>query len=1401
MIQHAIYSRKPFVFIRAVATVTALSLGLYLPVPSAFSIQPAGFDSLSSGSPSSLDPAYVKIPSELGQIKEIHKGHTDQFVVYIQDAHTNYSAQKNIAAIIGHLTSKYGFDLVAAEGTEGDIDTEMFRAFPIPKVTDRVADRYMRQGRMGGPHYEAITGETPFDFVGIDRAKLYLKNLEEFLAVSGIREEGRAFAAQVEISLRHLQSALFSKHHRRLNRLVRRYREEKMELPAFLLELSKISERLNVNISGLENIASVFAMLQTEKSEALSEETVKSRLESVDVEELAAEIDRWIFTLREKISVSDEERTLIRLEKYLSLLKNGFSLELSRKDVGTLSDLGREFPKDRIFQFLDTLSTRFRLKNDHLKAARSIPIDDDLKKVFSFYETAAKREEIFAKMLREQMRLRLRHSAVLVTGGFHTEGISERLRQSGLSYMIVMPRVEELSDHQTYLRIMRESQGLLNIPRRNAIARFIATVNFGDFARREIGLQIDELISAPTQAELTESGFESQQELVRAYLRDGRVDYLGGRIITRSGFSSALTEWFGGIRATSGVGEVERRKALLHYVAERAVPVRAIESEITGEVGVPRKTLDVLPTRNIIAGSEKAAAGFGNAQSKSVLRRYVLPIGIVSIISLVFGMTTGFLGPFLLMGATVIGITFLIRYFLETRARLKPHEFRLAPVRFFTPDIIKKRGGDWSTDDYHVTIMDRGGKVKNLVQIADGQIEDKALTAENAIRLILKRQVGNKKHVVYVSDSLDWPASRMHSDAGFLTSAGVTFTYDEAGNITLQNIDIRRETKRNRILSSHFTRYLAYVFASIYPVLFIADRSGVSDWAYFHAYLDRRLAMLTTRAVREDRTNHAIDRETVTASLRVLSDLLDVKIAGRPSESLEKEKIGELINVLDQHPSPHVKAVAMNELVQRNARDAIDVITKQLTDDRRLGLNIEPFPLLPFRVPDEIWRGPFAFYFDKNKDTDENINDINEGWVTSWVKLWWDLVEIAPQGHLRDRALLALAALDARGAVPEIIEHIESTWTKPDEDALTRVLAMGVLAKLAQPENVDRIAEVIVRGIHGELARLEPDPNDTRRRYIPIKTLIRYLPVNPYLTGFRNPRLSGRENLGLVTKPRPLGRRNGFTVEVARAIMEGDDVFRKQPVNDAPVRLYLVDALSNVVNATGREDALKTLKDIIVGEEDSGLRGKMLRFINQIPKVRDALLEKMGDTEVRQELEKIKAGRGFGALENQLIRLAEVRAQAERNASLENIRGFGSVGTLLVTSPEALQLLAEQQKAHPDFDLGFGAIQTIIPLNVWNPSEMQKAETLVRLYWPGAALLTEGIRQPYQAAAIRSRLRALTIAEDPALISAGRLTEEEEIMLNNARRLVVDHILARQAALNRLLEWEMIVRQTIDIAA
>ena len=78
-----------------------------------------------------------------------------------------------------------------------------------------------------------------------------------------------------------------------------------------------------------------------------------------------------------------------------------------------------------------------------------------------FYDYAHKREAVFYEEMQAAMTERKVNKAILITGGFHTDGMSDLFRENAVSYGIVTPRLSEKSNENLYRTNMLQNREYL----------------------------------------------------------------------------------------------------------------------------------------------------------------------------------------------------------------------------------------------------------------------------------------------------------------------------------------------------------------------------------------------------------------------------------------------------------------------------------------------------------------------------------------------------------------------------------------------------------------------------------------------------------------------------------------------------------------------------------------------------------------------------------------------------------------------------------------------------------------------------------------------------------------------------------------------------------------------------
>ena len=195
----------------------------------------------------------------------------------------------------------------------------------------------------------------------------------------------------------------------------------------------------------------------------------------LDPKGLFDEIGLLFRKILDELAKTDQQKALLDLYRDEELVRKLLNLELTRKNwEEVLARKARLEPEVLVDRLKELGATKEQKRSawgeDHgtagekrapepvSRSKKFREIIDIQNAAYAFYDAARRREEVFYEKIDETMRERRISKAVLVTGGFHTDGITELLREHEISYGILTPRLSEKSDEHLYRSLMLQNQ-------------------------------------------------------------------------------------------------------------------------------------------------------------------------------------------------------------------------------------------------------------------------------------------------------------------------------------------------------------------------------------------------------------------------------------------------------------------------------------------------------------------------------------------------------------------------------------------------------------------------------------------------------------------------------------------------------------------------------------------------------------------------------------------------------------------------------------------------------------------------------------------------------------------------------------------------------------------------------
>jgi hypothetical protein len=141
---------------------------------------------------------------------------------------------------------------------------------------------------------------------------------------------------------------------------------------------------------------------------------------------------------------------LYRVIRIIGLL---FKLEVIKSDYLFFTQNKAEFNFHGLKDFITKHGPQYNVYLD-LEIDHDL-IDKNFSYVVTFYEAAMKRDLVLIKNALNRMKFEKKDRSVLITGGFHSEGISNILRKDKHPYLTIAPRITDPNAETPYLKVMQ----------------------------------------------------------------------------------------------------------------------------------------------------------------------------------------------------------------------------------------------------------------------------------------------------------------------------------------------------------------------------------------------------------------------------------------------------------------------------------------------------------------------------------------------------------------------------------------------------------------------------------------------------------------------------------------------------------------------------------------------------------------------------------------------------------------------------------------------------------------------------------------------------------------------------------------------------------------------------------
>lgn len=453
---------------------------------------------LTAASPQSENrtPAF-SIPSSLGTVRKTFLpkfGAPGRAVFHISTTHSDEEGSRRIAEIIRYLQTQEHAEIVLAEGAAEPFDAGLLRFFPDPEKNRKLLDVLVQKGYAGGADLAAASG---MSVSGIENPVFYRPAFKEFKKVIQNLDRSREYTAAEKRKIDRRASKIFSPAFKKtvdlwfgyqtgnrafgalaadlkeeadrtlgidfenpfsqfdwpqMTRLVLlQALEKRTDEKAFRAEAEELKKKMEANqipagfIENLENEnedemlpragfqkfmkASAGAGIRMKDyPQTVYRSASRILRQELDADALFAEMDRLFEKIFKAKASKPEELALLNEYRDLAELEKLLSLELTRGEWEKMSG-----------------GTPFAVP-------AGSPVFETYRSALAFYRMQAKREAAFLETVRMQLRAHSR--IILVTGGFHGEGMAGAFEREKIPFAEITPRLGGEPDRSLYHAVM-----------------------------------------------------------------------------------------------------------------------------------------------------------------------------------------------------------------------------------------------------------------------------------------------------------------------------------------------------------------------------------------------------------------------------------------------------------------------------------------------------------------------------------------------------------------------------------------------------------------------------------------------------------------------------------------------------------------------------------------------------------------------------------------------------------------------------------------------------------------------------------------------------------------------------------------------------------------------------------
>jgi hypothetical protein len=408
------------------------------------------------------------------------------------------------------------------EGGWGNVSLSYLRSYADRERRLEVAEEYLKEGKISGEEYLDIVSDYDIELEGLEDEALYKDNLNAFFEIEKFRKGATKELDTINAVVTKLKEKIYPQQVLELEKTKQDYEDSKASFAAYYERIYDLAKKTSQPLTQFSNFNDFIRVTESEKNidfpavekersvliEKLSKDLSKQRLATLVTKSLEFRLNKLTpseyhsYLMQEAQSAGEDLGRYQNLEKYVAYIKSHEDIDTNRlfeeaeelstkikdrllpdarqKRLNEISNAARildnflnlrlipndfkyykEHKNDFITaawaDFLTELAERNKLKIAAITPAYDI--DNNLSSLVRFYEIANERDDVFVKNAVRLMNEKTQDMAIVITGGFHTPALKQKLAECGISYIVVAPHTTQQTDPDQYRYILKYKSG------------------------------------------------------------------------------------------------------------------------------------------------------------------------------------------------------------------------------------------------------------------------------------------------------------------------------------------------------------------------------------------------------------------------------------------------------------------------------------------------------------------------------------------------------------------------------------------------------------------------------------------------------------------------------------------------------------------------------------------------------------------------------------------------------------------------------------------------------------------------------------------------------------------------------------------------------------------------------